>query len=936
MRYSFIIIFLVFFSTTVFAQVVWTEPAFPTQGDDIVLYFDATQGNAGLADFAGDVYAHMGLITSASNGPTDWQYVQGTWGTEDAKVLMSREGPDLYSKSYNIADFHGLPTGELVEQLAFVFRSGNGSQAGRATDGSDIYLEVFPPGNELFVSLLSPEENTIIYVDEELEVELLINREANVEITDNNGVVFSGQTDVVSLNLSDLEAGAHKLHILIEDDGETQELSRSFFVLERDEERAERPMWMSAYGLSYGAGAGVYGISLVAPDKENVFLLCPANEFKVDLDYRMTKTIDGTSFWIEVERGNFENGQNLYQFLVDGETKIADPYSKVVLDPGNDSAVSSEVRDLYPEYPEELTTGIITSFELDHEIYDWEIENFQRPKKEKLVIYELMMRDFLEDKSYASLLDTISYLAALGVNAIELMPVQEFEGNNSWGYNPSYHNAVDKYYGSKKQLQAVIDHCHKEGIAVIFDVVFNHAFSQSPLCQLYWDPALFRPAPNNPWLNETARHPFNVGYDFNHESQYTIDWVQEILRNLIEEFKVDGFRFDLSKGFTQVNSAGNPNLMAQYDQSRIDILDRYADFIWQYGDDLYVIMEHFAEASEEKVLAEKGMLLWSNTTFQFAEAGMGYSSDLSAASYKSRGFPSPAVIAYMESHDEERLGYKIKTWGNGNSAYNTKAPWTFSERIVATASVYFSIPGPKMLWQFGELGYDFSINRCEDGSINENCRLSPKPVRWDYLQETFRTNIYDKFSALLYLRNEYEVFHTPNFSLTDDPYFKRIKLNGQEMNAVTLANFDINAMTVVPQFQHTGTWYEYFTGEEISVTDVNAAMEFEPGEYRIYTSQKITPPGGFFSNTSGLLVDLVSLSPNPAIAGGELMLNAQNVIQSVYLSDVKGVIQELEVECLTREYCKVDLPSRLSEGLYFVYIENKAGRQVSQIFIQGN
>ena len=130
------------------------------------------------------------------------------------------------------------------------------------------------------------------------------------------------------------------------------------------------------------------------------------------------------------------------------------------------------------------------------------------------MIYELMLRDFLQDHSYTSLIDTLDYFERLGINAIELMPIQEFEGNQSWGYNPSFHMAVDKYYGTRDQLRTFIDSAHARGIAVILDVVFNHAFSQSPLAQLYWDEANFRPAANNPWLNVTARHPFNVGYDF--------------------------------------------------------------------------------------------------------------------------------------------------------------------------------------------------------------------------------------------------------------------------------------------------------------------------------------------------------------------------------------------------------------------------------------
>jgi len=875
MRLCFGLLLLLITVTSV-GQVVWTEPAFPTQGDDIVLYYDASKGNAGLEDYTGNVYAHMGLITNNSNSPTDWKYVIGTWGTEDATVLMNREGPNLYSKEYNIQDFHGVQAGEAIEQLAFVFRSGDGSKAGRAEDGSDIYLEVFPSQDGLLATLNSPDENTIIYQDESLTIDILVNKEANIIITDNGNEIYNNRSDQLSLDLVGETLGSHQVLITVSDAQETIELSRTYFVLEKDDTLLARPADISSYGLSYLDDA--YGIALVAPGKKHVFLLCPANGFSVDLDYKMNKDVDGVTFWIELPKTSFVNGENVYQFLVDGEIIIADPYSDLVLDPWNDDGVPD--RTLYPAYPEAMTTGLVSAFRTTNDPYDWQVSDFEKPDAEQLVIYEILMRDFLDDKNYTSLLDTLDYLADLGINAIELMPIQEFEGNNSWGYNPSFHGAIDKYYGSQQQLQQVIDKCHQLGIAVILDVVFNHAFSQSPLCQLYWDATNFRPAPDNPWLNVQAKHPFNVGYDFNHESSYTKDWVKEILRRMITDLNVDGFRFDLSKGLTQFNSAGNASLMSRYDQSRIDILTDYADHIWSYDEDIYVILEHFADSNEEKELASKGMMLWSNNTFQFAEAAMGYRSDLSAASYKSRGFSSPAIIAYMESHDEERMGYKIKTWGNAITGYNTKQPWTFSQRIMATAATYLCMPGPKMLWQFGELGYDESINRCEDGSISDNCRLSPKPIRWDHLDVDYRKNTKDRIAALLYLRNNHEVFHTPNFSFRDDDFFKRIKLNGVDMNVSMVANFDVTDMDVSPEFQHTGVWYDYFTGEEITVSDVNMVIDLSAGDFRIYTDKQIVPPGGFFSSSVELAEHATRIFPNPVPAGETMHLyitNADNV-----------------------------------------------------------
>ena len=101
------------------------------------------------------------------------------------------------------------------------------------------------------------------------------------------------------------------------------------------------------------------------------------------------------------------------------------------------------------------------------------------------------------------------------------MPIQEFDGNNSCGYNPNHYFAVDKAYGSANSLRKLIDECHKRGIAVILDVVFNHATGISPFAALYWDNLHNCPASNNPWMNTVAPHPYSVFSDFNHNYTFT-------------------------------------------------------------------------------------------------------------------------------------------------------------------------------------------------------------------------------------------------------------------------------------------------------------------------------------------------------------------------------------------------------------------------------
>jgi 1,4-alpha-glucan branching enzyme len=183
-------------------------------------------------------------------------------------------------------------------------------------------------------------------------------------------------------------------------------------------------------------------------------------------------------------------------------------------------------------YPTGKTSGIVSLLQTAKPVFNWQTTNFTRPDKRNLVIYELLIRDFVATQNFQTVKDTLSYLKRLGVNAIEIMPFNEFEGNDSWGYNPSFYFAPDKAYGTETAVRQFVDECHRQGIAVIMDMVLNHSFGSSPMVQLYWDAANNQPAANSPWFNQVATHPFNVGYDFNHEAQATKDFVDRVVEHL--------------------------------------------------------------------------------------------------------------------------------------------------------------------------------------------------------------------------------------------------------------------------------------------------------------------------------------------------------------------------------------------------------------------
>ncbi len=160
--------------------------------------------------------------------------------------------------------------------------------------------------------------------------------------------------------------------------------------------------------------------------------------------------------------------------------KIADPYSEKILDPANDGGISASVYPGLKPYPAGQS-GIVSVLQTAAPAYTWRNNSFTGADKKNLIIYEVLLRDFTDAHSWQTMIDTLSYIQRLGINAIELMPVTEFEGNDSWGYNPSFSFAPDKYYGTKNKLKEFIDYCHSKNISVIMDVVPNHCYGHSPL-----------------------------------------------------------------------------------------------------------------------------------------------------------------------------------------------------------------------------------------------------------------------------------------------------------------------------------------------------------------------------------------------------------------------------------------------------------------------
>jgi len=910
----------VFCTLPTIAQVVQVDPPFPTQNDTVTITFNAAEGNGALVGVV-PVYAHVGLITNNSTGPTDWQHVQGNWGTADPNVLMTYQGNDLHQMTYHIPTFYGFPSGTQVQELAFVFRDQSGNIVGRDFDGSDIYYPVYPANSGLVGGFLAPPFNQVVDPGDSIRFYAGSNEPATLTLYD-NGVQIARETSATSIEYwHTLNAtGGHLIEFVADNGSQIERDSIGVVVTPRVQIVPTPPGLVD--GVNYINDSTVI-LQLYAPFKDNIFAIGDFNDWFPRTQDFMKKDPGGARWWVQID--SLTPGEvYAFQYMVDGGRTYADPYSEVVLDPFNDQYIPASVYPDLPPYPYGQTNGIASLMFPGKTPYSWQnTASYTPPDKSKLNIYELLIRDFADEHSYQVLIDTLDYIQNLGINAIELMPNSEFEGNESWGYNPSFHMALDKYYGTIDAYKAFIDSCHGRGIAVIMDFVFNHSFGQSPMAQMYWDDINNKPAANNPWYNSDCPHPpYCWGNDFDHTAQATKDFIDRVNTYWFEEFKIDGVRYDFTKGFTNTGDAG-------YDNTRIQLLKRMADTIWAVNPNAYIILEHWADNGEETQLSDYGMMLWGQATHAYQEGAMGWvsTSNFNNAVYKFRGWNDPHLVTFPESHDEERIMYKTLAFGNTNNPdHNVQDLDVALQRTTLSQVFGLAHPGPKMMWMFGELGYDVSID--------DPCRICNKPILWEYYEEPGRKAVYNNIAALMKLRNEQAIMHTDSFDYNFNGAVKKLHLHGTTMNGVLLGNFAVTASTTNPQFQHTGTWYEYFTGDSIFVTDLTADISMYPGEYALYFDQKLTSPTIGLEEVNGSSGARAKVFPNPAASSLHILTDGQAAQLETRLLDLQGrLVFAQTMEASSGNVGPIDV-SALPNGIYLLQLEGEGIRETHKIIVQ--
>ncbi|PWJ35009.1 alpha-amylase family glycosyl hydrolase [Sediminitomix flava] len=815
------------------AGVVSFNPSTPRDDESVTIRFDASQGATQSLVGATKVYLHSAAITSGFSSTT-WEHPVGNWGADDGLGEMTKVAgtTDTWEFTLNPRAYYGITdANEDIFRLTFVFRNEDGSVEEKDESGDFVYA--INPG--YYLTLDEPSNgNTVAAVGASVPVEASAPETSDFTVSIDGTQVYSATAvNSISWTTSFTSAGSHELSITSSNGTETktktQEVNSYSAVVRQD-----LPTSDLSYGVNYGSDPTKATIVLHLPtqNKEVVHLIGDFNNWEVSDNYKLKRTIAGDIWWIELT-GLTAGKEYLYQFLIDGSIRVADPYTEKVADPNNDQYISDTVYPNLLPYPYDKTSEIASYLQTNQSAYAWEVDSFTPVSHNKLNIYELHLRDFTVEGTYKAATAKLDYIDALGINCIHIMPVSEFEGNDSWGYNPNYYFAADKAYGTANDLKEFIDEAHKRGIAVINDLVLNHAFNSVALARMYWDDANNKPAADNPWFNANHNFVDNTGAwwgsDFNHDSGHTQAFVDRVIEHWMTEFKFDGFRFDFTKGFSNTQWYGDWNWGSDYDQSRVNNLTRMIDQMRAHNTNAIVVFEHLANQSEDKVLADYGVLQWGGkaVTEKYEEMVLGWNeSDISNSYSKdaSHDFNFDNLISYMESHDEQRLAYHAHEYARD---FIKNDQTELMKRMKLAAAINMLIPGPRMVWQFGELGYDYDIDY--------NGRTGRKPVKWEYYDDPVRRDLYDFYSLVLNLRQNHDVFHNlTGYTLDGNNWVKQLHFQ----NADTTVSVMVNMEAYNTSDPNNAGHYEYFdvpTGKYGSYYEaVSGQWEQLNGNYRLY------------------------------------------------------------------------------------------------------
>ncbi len=876
------------------AQLVTSIPTIlqeNSQGVVLTYHADSPLGDRGLANLpqSTDVYAHIGVITSKSTSSSDWKYTVTPWpntGNQQTantgKNRLTYLSPNTYELEIgNLHDYFGVPASETVKQVAIVFRTADGSRTGRGAAGADIFVNVLPDG---FAMVFDCDRSDLV-LDEPTEITFTAETSLPAALQlDVNGTPFANIADATKLQASYTFATQGDYTVTAKATYDGKSYTKKILVsYPKSSPQRDYPGGVPQMGCVKNDD-GTVTFCLAAPQKKSVVLVGSWDDYEVlQKNLMYYQDYKGNRYFWTTVSGLADDQWYPYFFVVDDKYRVGDPYTHMVLDCYSDNSLRTSVWRDRPKYPYDKFSNVMMGC-YRGDIDDYTFSDFTIPDHDNLVIYEMLLRDFTSPVNGLAngwgtvrlAIDKIPYIKAMGFNAVELMPIMEFNGNNSWGYNTNFYMAPDKAYGSPTDYKDFVEACHQNGIAVILDIVFNQSDGLHPWYQMY-------PIDSNPFYNKTAPHQWSVLNDWNQGNDLVQQQWTDALKYWMTAYNVDGFRFDLVKGLGDNDSYANGT--ESYNASRVNRMKRLHGVITSVKPDGIHINEDLAGAQEEKELGNDGQLQWANineASRNFAQ-GSGTMNFMRFMSSSDGGRPWGSTVSYAESHDEQRMAFQAESYGTGD--IKTDAAKRF-RRLGTVAAQMLLIPGPKMVWQFGELGDNQNAKQNPNGSGGNN--TDAKIVDWRWLDDPDRHALMETSSKIINARMD-----NPELFSRDATYMQRnlvsstngrtIRLNSGDKEIIGFFNPAVSgsmAITVESQ-QITPSSY----------TLIAASPDFAPVLGGTGNSLSVDVPAGCFAvyaSSSVAGVEDVVGGTTVTVSGGNGCINISGDYTNAAAYDLSG------------------------------------------------
>lgn len=555
---------------------------------------------------------------------------------------------------------------------------------------------------------------------------------------------------------------------------------------------------------------------LFAPYNEAVELTASWNEWT-----RQSMTKDNDGYWrITCE---LADGEHQYKFVVKSNSYFAVHEWIEVFDPYALSITNDEA---------ERTLLTIKNGKRVWVEHNWKYDEVPLPGNEQLILYELHVGDFsggLGDTAsprargnFRGVIEKLDYLSELGINAVELLPIKEFPGK-SWGYNLRSLFAIDSSYGTPAELCRLVDECHRRGIRVIVDGVYNHAEADAPLAKIDYQYWFYRENPDPPIMQWGPKYNY-THYDENLKIFPARKYVMESIRDLVRHFHIDGIRFDATRGIKD-----------------FDIMREFADLAFKEIDGrkpFFTVAEH---APEDPAItgypAGPMVAAWHESFAKHLQAvairheldgeqpwdldALELHMDVTRNGYKSGNH----AVNYIGSHDQDRILHQI-----GDISH------TFGEaafaRVKLATGLLFTSPGLPMIW----MGQEFGASSPKS--------LDSQPIDWALFQNADNKGLYEYTAAFCKLRHSTPALRTDNFQviLKDKArcvfaYKRWDDAGGVVVVAANLKHKHAGEVVLADAGLDDGDWHEYVFNFDANVKQGVLKFELGPSEVKVFVKK---------------------------------------------------------------------------------------------------